>query len=144
MKYACSMETVQPNCRFTLFSSKFPSNIYSILYGLNLRSCNESEFSNLYPRKYCYECIYLLCGPGSKRIIDKLSSKREGSRRPILNPLSPPLPPSSGSGEGKTLKRLIVLRLKNILGKCKIERSKFSKLMTRKVMFLCFYKDDWN
>jgi len=28
------METVQQNGRFTLFSSKFPSNIYSILYGL--------------------------------------------------------------------------------------------------------------
>jgi len=27
------METVQQNVRFTLFSSKFPSNIYSILYG---------------------------------------------------------------------------------------------------------------
>ena len=28
----CSMETVQRNGRFTLFSSKFPSNIYSILF----------------------------------------------------------------------------------------------------------------
>jgi len=27
------LETVQQNGRFTLFSSKFPSNIYSILYG---------------------------------------------------------------------------------------------------------------
>jgi len=26
------METVQQNGRFTLFSSKFPSNVYSILY----------------------------------------------------------------------------------------------------------------
>jgi len=26
------METVQQNGRFTLFSSKFPSNIYSILF----------------------------------------------------------------------------------------------------------------
>ena len=33
MKYTCSMKTVQQNGRFTLFSSKFPSNIYSILYG---------------------------------------------------------------------------------------------------------------
>ena len=31
MKYTCSMETVQQNGRFTLFSSKFLS-IYSILY----------------------------------------------------------------------------------------------------------------
>ena len=31
MKYICSMETVQQNGRFTLFSSKFLS-IYSILY----------------------------------------------------------------------------------------------------------------
>ena len=30
------METVQQNGRFTLFSSKFPSNIYSILYGNTL------------------------------------------------------------------------------------------------------------
>jgi len=30
--YTCSMETVQQNGRFTLFSCKFPSNIYSILY----------------------------------------------------------------------------------------------------------------
>ena len=28
----CSMDTVQQNGRFTLFSSKFPSNIYSILF----------------------------------------------------------------------------------------------------------------
>ena len=34
MKYTCSMETVQQNGRFTLFSSKFLS-IYSILYGKN-------------------------------------------------------------------------------------------------------------
>ena len=27
------METVQQNGRFTLFSSKFPSNIYSFLFG---------------------------------------------------------------------------------------------------------------
>ena len=33
MKYTCSMETVQQNGRFTLFSNKFPSNIYSILFG---------------------------------------------------------------------------------------------------------------
>ena len=32
MKYTCSMETVQQNGRFTLFSIKFLS-IYSILYG---------------------------------------------------------------------------------------------------------------
>ena len=33
MKYTCSMETVQQNGCFTLFSSKFHSNIYSILFG---------------------------------------------------------------------------------------------------------------
>ena len=32
-KYTCSMETVQQNGRFTLFSIKFPSNIYFILFG---------------------------------------------------------------------------------------------------------------
>ena len=32
VKYTCSMETVQQNGRFTLFSSKLPSNIYSILF----------------------------------------------------------------------------------------------------------------
>ena len=36
MKYTCSMETVQQNGRFTLFSSKFHSNIYSILYNCNI------------------------------------------------------------------------------------------------------------
>ena len=30
--HLCSMETVQRNGRFTLFSSQFPSNIYSILF----------------------------------------------------------------------------------------------------------------
>ena len=33
VKYTCSMETVQKNGRCTLFSSKFHSNIYSILFG---------------------------------------------------------------------------------------------------------------
>ena len=32
VKYTCSVETVQQNGRFILFSSKFPSNIYSILF----------------------------------------------------------------------------------------------------------------
>jgi len=36
VKYTCSIETVQQNGRFTLFSSKFPSNIYSILYDYTL------------------------------------------------------------------------------------------------------------
>jgi len=31
--YTCSMETEQQNGRFTLFCSKFPSNIYSKFYG---------------------------------------------------------------------------------------------------------------
>ena len=35
VKYNCSMETVQKNGRFTLFFSKFPSNIYSIRFGHN-------------------------------------------------------------------------------------------------------------
>ena len=35
MKYTCSMETVQQNGRFTLFSSKLHSNIYSILFDYN-------------------------------------------------------------------------------------------------------------
>ena len=33
LKYTCSMVTIQQNGRFTLFSSKFPSNIYSVLFG---------------------------------------------------------------------------------------------------------------
>ena len=33
VKYTCSMDTVQQNGRFTLFSSKFHSDIYSILLG---------------------------------------------------------------------------------------------------------------
>ena len=36
----CSMETVQQNGRFTLFSSKFPSNIYFILFGSNALNFN--------------------------------------------------------------------------------------------------------
>ena len=36
MKYTSSMETVQQNGRFTLFSSEFHSNIYSILSVMNL------------------------------------------------------------------------------------------------------------
>ena len=32
VKYTCNMETAQENGRFTLFSSKFHSNIYSILF----------------------------------------------------------------------------------------------------------------
>ena len=32
----CSMETVQQNGHFTHFSSKFHSNIYSILFGFNI------------------------------------------------------------------------------------------------------------
>ena len=34
-KCTCSTETVQQNGRFTRFSSKFHSNIYSILFGSN-------------------------------------------------------------------------------------------------------------
>jgi len=37
------METVQQNGRFTLFSSKFPSNIYSILFGGNPRPSRASQ-----------------------------------------------------------------------------------------------------
>ena len=32
VKYTCSMETVQQNGRFTLFSCKFHSNVYSTLF----------------------------------------------------------------------------------------------------------------
>ena len=44
------METVQQNGRFTLFSSKFPSNIYSILYGYTFRLCmayDDSAFKTM-------------------------------------------------------------------------------------------------
>ena len=37
----CNMKTVQQNGRFTLFSSKFPSNIYSILCGIYTRVVKE-------------------------------------------------------------------------------------------------------
>ena len=47
MKYTCSMETVQQNGRFTLFSIKFLS-IYSILYGFNARLPSKVEFLELY------------------------------------------------------------------------------------------------
>ena len=53
------METVQQNGRFTLFSSKFPSNIYSILYGNNLVLYQKQTFKghqssimlNFYPMR---------------------------------------------------------------------------------------------
>ena len=44
-KYTCSMETVQQNGPFTLFSSKFHSNIYSILFGfISAPNINQSTF----------------------------------------------------------------------------------------------------
>ena len=39
------METVQQNGRFTLFSSKFPSSIYSILFVHNSPICKLTELS---------------------------------------------------------------------------------------------------
>ena len=50
MKYTCSMETVQQNGRFTFFSSKFPSNIYSILFGQ----------MSVYQLSYCLQSLLLL------------------------------------------------------------------------------------
>ena len=42
VKYICSMETVQQNGRFPLFSSKFHTNIYSILFGYMVLWMNQS------------------------------------------------------------------------------------------------------
>ena len=53
MKYTCSKETVQQNGYFTLFSSKFHSNIYSIFYGVNPPAILQT-FNILY-------CIHVHC-----------------------------------------------------------------------------------
>ena len=56
MKYTCSMETVQQNGRFTLFSSKFPSNIYSILFVFDIL-----VFFNLFKNLQMFiQTVYLL------------------------------------------------------------------------------------
>ena len=41
VRNTCSMETVQQNGRFTLFSSELPSNIYSILFDSNAYKRND-------------------------------------------------------------------------------------------------------
>ena len=46
------METVQQNGRFTLFSSKFPSNIYSILYGFERRICAQTQDLQIFKKFY--------------------------------------------------------------------------------------------
>jgi len=51
------METVQQNGRFTLFSSKFPSNIYSILFDCKL------DLSKL-------QLFYLVTNLGTQRFLD--------------------------------------------------------------------------
>ena len=49
VKYTCSMESVQQNGRFTLFSSKFHSNIYSILYGFSLYFTTQRPQNSIEP-----------------------------------------------------------------------------------------------
>jgi len=49
VKYACSMDTIQQNGRFTLFSSKFPYNINSILFAC--KPFFYSPFTYVKPRK---------------------------------------------------------------------------------------------
>ena len=56
--YTCRMETVQQNGRFTLFSSKFPSNIYSILNNCSLYSSSPSPWVGL---KMYYLYIERIC-----------------------------------------------------------------------------------
>ena len=55
VKYTWSMETVQQNGRFTLFSSKFPWNIYSILFGSQGRKhwSKNYIFSLMFPSTSC-------------------------------------------------------------------------------------------
>ena len=55
------METVQQNGRFTLFSSKFPSNIYSILYVSNVGTFNlfvQSKITTVYRKEVKLISIY--------------------------------------------------------------------------------------
>ena len=72
------METVQQNSRFTLFSSKFHSNIYSILFGSDH---NKSSFCNqhwLFAFKTFsgYLCIIkLICWLIKKSTILKVSAQ---------------------------------------------------------------------
>ena len=71
MKYTCSMETVQQNGRFTLFSSKFLS-IHSILY--------VSKCLSIYLYLYCciaikYMCVLYSCIEGRKRLVLTVHSR---------------------------------------------------------------------
>ena len=53
VKFTCDMETVQQNSRFPLFSSKFQSNIYSILFDYwTFKQTNwKTEITTLYVQK---------------------------------------------------------------------------------------------
>ena len=58
-KYTCSMETVQQNGRFTLFSSKFPSNIF---YSLCLEATTFPVTPCLPPWTLLVARMQKLCG----------------------------------------------------------------------------------
>ena len=50
VKYTCSMETVQQNGRFTFFSNKFHSNIYSILFDQFIQKNPPNIFAAYYEK----------------------------------------------------------------------------------------------
>ena len=61
VKYTCSMETVQQNGRFTLFSSNFHSNVYSILYGINFLKVRKFFSFNKVKLACTHKYIHKIC-----------------------------------------------------------------------------------
>ena len=60
------METVQQNGRFTLFSSKFHSNIYSILFdftkvAISLTKIDENFFLKPAAKRKCFKFLKSTC-----------------------------------------------------------------------------------
>ena len=71
MKYTCSMKAVQQNGRFTLFSSKFHFNIYSVLYdsyiwaqnlrqGIVMKTSFETRVSGIGPGSFVNIHIFVM------------------------------------------------------------------------------------
>ena len=106
MKYTCSMETVQQNGCFTLFSSKFHSNIYSILFGPIVSPPIPSiSYSNLSVLSYLHLlCPYRTQPSPSYRILAY-------SVHIILNPLRPIVSPPTPYIAYSTLSVLSYLHL---------------------------------
>ena len=76
VKYTCSMETVQQNGRFTLFSSKFHSNIFHSLWPCTCYTCKPSQRNKqLYLLHLLETCPVILCCLSSKlHLLNKYNS----------------------------------------------------------------------